>query len=85
MSIEDKVIAILADQALLEPGDVSLDDTLEDLGLDSMALVETIFALEETFDITVPYNANAPQESGFDATSVRSIVAGVQDLMTQRA
>lgn len=85
MSIEDKVIAILADQALLEPSDVTMDDTLESLGLDSMALVETIFALEETFDITVPYNANAPQQGDFDTTSVRSIVAGVQDLMTQRA
>ena len=85
MSIQDKVIAILADQALLEPSDVHLDDTLESLGLDSMGLVETIFALEETFDITVPYNANAPQESGFDTTSVRSIVAAVQDLTRQRA
>ena len=85
MSIQEKVIAIIADQALLDPSDVHPDDTLETLGLDSMALVETIFALEETFEITVPYNANAPQESGFDTTSVRSIVAAVQDLMTQQA
>ncbi|RYH03443.1 acyl carrier protein [Salipiger sp. IMCC34102] len=85
MTVQDRVIAILADQALLDPSDVTLDDTLESLGLDSMGLVETIFAIEEAFDITVPFNANAPQESGFDVSSVRSIVAAVQDLATQRA
>ena len=84
MSVQDKVIAILADQALLEPSDVTLDDTLETLGIDSMGLVETIFAIEEAFDITVPFNANAPLDSGFDVTSVRAIIAAVADLVKER-
>ncbi|MFT6537490.1 MAG: acyl carrier protein, partial [Loktanella salsilacus] len=54
MNVQDKVIAILADQALLDVSDVTLDDTLDSLGIDSMGLVETIFAIEEAFDITVP-------------------------------
>ena len=85
MNVQDKVIAILADQALLDVSDVTLDDTLDGLGIDSMGLVETIFAIEEAFDITVPFNANAPAESGFDVTSVRAIIAAVQDLVKERA
>ena len=84
MNVQDKVIAILADQALLDVSDVTLDDTLETLGIDSMGLVETIFSIEEAFDITVPFNANAPAETGFDVTSVRAIVAAVEDLVKER-
>ena len=84
MNVQDKVIAILADQALLDVSDVMLDDTLDSLGIDSMGLVETIFAIEEAFDITVPFNANAPAESGFDVTSVRAIIAAVQDLVKEK-
>ena len=36
MSTQDKVIAIIAEQAVLEPSDVTLDSTLEDLGIDSV-------------------------------------------------
>ena len=84
MNVQDKVIAILADQALLDVSDVTLDDTPETLGIDSMGLVETIFGIEEAFDITVPFNANAPTDSGFDVTSVRAIVAAVEELVRER-
>ena len=33
-------LAILAEQALLEPSDIGLDDSLNDLGIDSLGLVE---------------------------------------------
>ena len=66
MSVKDKVIEIIAEQAVLEPGDVSLTSTLEDLGIDSLGLVESIFAIEEEFDIQVPFNANEPTASDFD-------------------
>jgi acyl carrier protein len=55
--------------------DVALDATLEDLGIDSLGLVESIFAIEEAFDIQVPFNANEPEESDFDISSVAAIVA----------
>ena len=55
MSTQDQVITILAEQAMIEPEDVTLDNTLEDLGIDSMGVVECIFAIEETFDINVPF------------------------------
>lgn len=84
MSIQDKVISIIAEQAFLEPGDVKVDNTLEELGIDSMGVVESIFAIEETFDISVPFNANQPGASDFDISSVGSIVSGIQRLMSEQ-
>ncbi|MEO9573639.1 MAG: phosphopantetheine-binding protein [Tateyamaria sp.] len=84
MSVQDKVIEIIAEQAVLEPGDVALDSTLEDLGIDSLGLVESIFAIEEEFDISVPFNANDPSESDFDITNVQSIITGIEKLIADQ-
>ncbi|MGB1390873.1 MAG: acyl carrier protein [Paracoccaceae bacterium] len=84
MSIEDKVIAIIAEQAVLEPSDVSLDSTLADLGIDSLGLVESIFAIEEEFDISVPFNANDPSESDFNIENVATIIAGIEKLIAEK-
>jgi acyl carrier protein len=84
-SVQDRVIAILAEQAVLDPADVAPDATLESLGIDSLGLVEAIFAIEESFDISVPFNANDPGEGRFDISSVASIVAAVEALMAERA
>jgi len=85
MDIKDRVIRIIAEQAVLEPSDVTMDSTLDDLGIDSLGLVESIFAIEEEFDISVPFNANDPQESEFDISSVRSIVAGIEKLVAEQS
>lgn len=85
MSIKNRVIRIIADQAVLEPSDVTMDSTLEDLGIDSLGLVESIFAIEEEFDISIPFNANEPQESDFDISSVASIVDGIEKLVAEQA
>ena len=80
-----RVRAILAEQALLEPEDVHAESSLEDLGIDSLGLVESIFAIEEAFDVSVPFNANDPRSSGFDISSVASIVAAVRELRARDA
>lgn len=82
--IRSRVIAIIAEQAVLEPADVRLDQTLEELGIDSLGLVEAIFAIEEAFDISVPFNANDPAESEFDISSVGAIIAAVEGLVTEQ-
>lgn len=84
MDIREKVIKIIAEQAVLEPSDVKMDHTLEDLGIDSLGLVESIFAIEEAFDISVPFNANDPSESDFDISSVSSIIDAVSKLVTEK-
>ena len=84
MSIQDKVIAIIAEQAILEPADVPLDSTLESLGIDSLGLVESIFAIEEEFDISIPFNANEPDESDFDISNVAVIIQGIEKLVAAK-
>ena len=79
--VRDKVIAILAEQALLDPGRVRMDGTLQDLGIDSLGLVEAIFAIEESFDIQVPFNANDPKDSEFDISTVATMVRAVESLL----
>ncbi len=83
-SVKDKVIEIIAEQAVLEVSDVRMDQSLEDLGIDSLGLVESIFAIEEAFDIEVPFNANEPQNSQFDISSVAAIVAAVESLVQEQ-
>mgnify|MGYP000742296443 CR=1 FL=1 len=82
MSVKDRVIDIVAEQAVLEPSDVTLESTLQDLGIDSLGLVESIFAIEEEFDISIPFNANEPEKSDFDISSVATIIAGIEKLVT---
>lgn len=80
-SVRDRVMAIIAEQAVLDVSDVAEDMTLADLGIDSLGLVESIFAIEEAFDISVPFNANEPEQSDFDISSVGAIIAAVEGLV----
>lgn len=79
--IASTVLAIIAKQAGLEAGQVAPQDLLPDLGLDSLGLVEVIFALEESFDIAIPFNANAPEASPFDTASVAAVILMVETLV----
>ena len=79
-ALRARVHAILAEQAMVGPDDVGDDMRLVDLGIDSMGLVEAIFAIEEAFGVEVPYNANAPDASGIDLSTVGAVVAGVRNL-----
>ena len=83
-NVRERVRAILAEQAVLEPGDVSPEQSLEDLGIDSMGLVEAIFAIEEEFDIQVPFNANQPEKSEFDISSVEAVTKAVEKLVAEQ-
>lgn len=75
---------IIAEQALVDPEVINADTTLDELGLDSLALVEVVFGIEEAFDISVPFNANDPNESDFDISNVGEIVKGVRTLLEQK-
>ncbi len=84
IDIDDRIIAIIAEQAMLTPVDVSREHTLADLGIDSLGLVESIFAIEEAFDISIPFNANEPTTGDFDISSVDSIITAVKALIAAR-
>lgn len=79
--MQDQIISIIAREAVLEPAEVRPEMTLEELGLDSLGLVEMIFAIEETFGVSVPFNANEPTQTDFDVSSVGAIVRAVERLI----
>ncbi|WP_372841041.1 acyl carrier protein [Phaeovulum sp.] len=80
-AVATEVIAIIAQQAMIAPEEVQLGMTLDQLGFDSLVLVEALFAIEEKFNITVPYNANEPGEAEFDISSIGAVIAGVEALV----
>jgi len=79
--VHDQVFAIIAQEAHRAPEELRAVMTLEELGLDSLGLVEVIFAIEERFDIPVPFNANETAQEQFDITSVGAIVRAVEKLV----
>ncbi|MBE0552774.1 MAG: acyl carrier protein [Rhodobacteraceae bacterium] len=83
-TVADRVIGIIAEQAVLDRSDVKPEATLAELGIDSLGLVEAIFAIEETFDISVPFNANEPGQGDFDISSVAAIIRAVEGLIAAR-
>ena len=83
--VTEKVRKIVADQAMVEPGEIKAETTPEDLGLDSLGLVEIVFGIEEAFDVQIPYNANDPSESDFDISTFGAIADGVKRLIAEQA
>ena len=89
--VAETVLRIVAAQARVPVAAVRLEATPQDLGLDSLGLVEVVFAIEEAFDITVPFNsnsggsnsggANAPGPQAFDISTIGAVVAAVRGLV----
>ena len=84
MTIQDTVVEILAEKALLKPGDVKLDFSISDLGLDSLGIVEIIFALEEQFSIEIDINFNNVNSSDFDISTVQEIIKSIEKILKNK-
>ena len=83
--VKQGVARIIAEQAMVDVSEITPETLLDDLGLDSLALVEVVFGIEETFDVSVPYNANDPTESDFKLTTVGEVITGVEQLIAEKA
>ncbi len=49
--------AMLADQLGIEEDEIKMEATLEDLGADSLDIVEMVMAIEQEWDIEIPDEA----------------------------
>ena len=78
-SIESQVVAIIAKKRKLDPAQVTLDSTFEQLGVDSLDAADLLFSFEDTFGIVVP------DETAQSMKSVRQVVDGVRRLLADRA
>ncbi len=83
-NVRDEMLRIIAEQAMISESDIQDSSTLDDIGLDSLGVVEAVFAIEETFDIQVPFNANNPEESDFDVSNVGTMIAAVEKLVKEK-
>jgi acyl carrier protein len=54
-SVFDKVKAIIVEQLSVEEDEITMESTfVEDLGADSLDIVELVMAFEEEFDMEIP-------------------------------
>lgn len=55
MAVQEKIKDIIVDQLGVTPDKVKLESKfIEDLGADSLDIVELVMAMEEEFDIEIP-------------------------------
>jgi acyl carrier protein len=66
MNIElfDEVVRILRDKFQVDAANLRPDTTLESLGLDSLTLMEFVFAVEDKYSVRVPEDKLDPRQAG---------------------
>jgi len=54
-SVEEKIVEIISEQLGLDKDDIQLEASfIDDLGADSLDIVEMIMTIEDDFDIEIP-------------------------------
>ncbi len=66
--LEQRVIALVASKAKANPAAITLDSTLDSLGIDSLDAADLLFTFEDTFHIVVP------DEAAQNMKNVRQII-----------
>jgi acyl carrier protein len=77
--VANKIIEIIAKEMKTEPSKITLESSLEDLKIESLDVVQIVFAIEETYDITIPNN-----DKEYELKTVGDIVRGVERLIAQK-
>ncbi|MFZ5596197.1 MAG: acyl carrier protein [Bacillota bacterium] len=76
MDVFDKIKAIISEQLGVEEADITMESSfIEDLGADSLDIVELVMALEEEFDIIIPDE---------DAEKIRTVGEAVNYIKERR-
>lgn len=86
MSITEKVTAIIAEHCEGPGGEpdvvVTEDSRLDSLGLDSLALLEIIFEIEEELGIELPFDASNQEE--YADVTVGDMIRRVEAMMASK-
>lgn len=84
-AVQNEVLEVLATTLKFDPGQFRGELSLADAGIDSLGLVEAVFAIEERFDISVPFNANEQASSPEGAFgSIGQLLDQIVDLVMTR-
>ena len=73
--LAEKILLVIAASKRIPREQVTLDSTLEELGLDSLDQLNLLFALESDFNISIP------DEQAKSIRTVREMVEGVRSLV----
>tara|TARA_Y200000002_G_scaffold300333_1_gene255334 strand:+ start:631 stop:891 length:261 start_codon:yes stop_codon:yes gene_type:complete len=79
--IEKQVLELVGEQAGIDPKKISLLCKFEDLNLDSVAIVELIFSLEEKFNISIPFEGIDEIELKKNFHTVSSLINHLRELL----
>jgi acyl carrier protein len=74
--LAEKVLSVIASSKRIPRERVSLESTLEDLGMDSLDQLNLLFALESDFNISIS------DEEAKSIRTVREMVDGVRKLIS---
>ncbi len=77
--IAERIVEIIAKEAKLDASKLTLDTRLEELKIESLDLVQILFAIEDEFDVYVPYNDEA-----YKLETLRDVVDGVNRLIAEK-
>ena len=80
-NIEEQVLELIGEQAGIDPKVISLFSKFEDLNLDSVAIVELIFLLEERFDISIPFEGLEESELKRNFYNVSNLIDHLKGLL----
>lgn len=78
MDIETVVKTAIANQKMIDVDSISLETSLQELGVTSLDAITIVYEVEEMCDIEVP---NEELES---LATVQDIVSGVQNLLAEK-
>lgn len=81
-NVEAEIMDIIAEKTSVERSKLTREARMDDLEIESLDIVEIIFAIEEKYDIEVPYNANANNE---EFETVGDVIAAVEKVVTAKA
>jgi acyl carrier protein len=79
--IEMQVLELVGELAGIDPKKISLLCKFEDLNLDSVAIVELIFSLEEKFNISIPFEGLDESELKKNFYTISSLINHLRELL----
>ena len=77
----DEVKNIISKHSSLGVEAMTSETRLDEIGIESLDLVEIMFEIEERFKIEVPHNTNA--ESRLEFTTIGQIAEGVRSILAK--
>lgn len=77
--IREKIYDIIAKEARIDRGTLTLETKLEDLKIESLDMVQILFGIEDAFDVYVPQD-----EQNFKLVTLKDVIDGVQRLVAAK-